>query len=158
MKNSYSYSHHSSLLSILFCKPVFLLSFYLTDLSWCEPASLSVGKLASSSSEFVLAKGFASSYFKITGCMLRTRFAFTRAFSLNTRHLLVWVHHERCAQICMHFERIMHSICADFARQRLLFLRSYTMPCAYQSKRRACVRVETSCMSVKDLTVICSWT
>ena len=38
----------------------------------------------------------------------------------------------------MHFERIIHSICADFAPQRLLFFRHYTMPCTRQSKRRAC--------------------
>ena len=60
--------------------------------------------------------------------------------------------------ICMHFERIIHSIRADFAPQRLLFFRHYTMPCAYQSKRRACVRVKTSHMRIKDSTAICNWT
>ena len=59
-------------MAILFCKAVFFLSFYLADLSCCEAASLSVGRHPSSTSEVVLKKGFASSSFKISGCILRT--------------------------------------------------------------------------------------
>ena len=64
----------------------------------------------------------------------------------------MWVYRERCVR----FERIIHSICADFAPQRLLFFRHYTMPYPHQSKRRPCVRVKTSRMRVKDLTAICN--
>ena len=64
----------------------------------------------------------------------------------------MWVYRERCVR----FERIIHSICADFAPQRLLFFRHYTMPYAHQSKRRAYVRVKTSRIRVKDLTAICN--
>ena len=55
------------------------------------------------------------------------------------------------------FECIIHSICADFALQKLLLFCNCTMPCAYQSKFLACVRVKMSRMSVKDLTVLCNW-
>ena len=57
--------------------------------------------------------------------------------SENARHLLVCI-------FCMRFERIIHSVCAYFAPRKLLIVRHYTMPCAYSSKRRACVRVKSN--------------
>ena len=58
----------------------------------------------------------------------------------------------------MCFERIIHSICADFGPQKPLFFRHYTIACAYRPKRRPCVRIKTSRLRVKDLTAICDWT
>ena len=43
-----------------------------------------------------------------------------------------------CAYIFIRFERIIHSIWADFAPQKPLSSRLYTMPCALSQKRRAC--------------------
>ena len=40
--------------------------------------------------------------------------------SENARHLSVWVYRERC-------EHLIHSVCADFAPRKLLFVRHYTI-------------------------------
>ena len=58
----------------------------------------------------------------------------------------------------MCFERTIHSLRADFAPRKLLFVRHYTMPCAHQSKRRACVRVKRLRMRDEDLSAICDRT
>ena len=73
--------------------------------------------------------------------------------SENTRHLLVWVY----CECCVRFERIIHSICADFALQRSLFFCHCIMPCAHQSKHHTCIRVKMSHLCVKNLTAICNW-
>ena len=39
--------------------------------------------------------------------------------SENARHLFVWVYREHCVNILYAFERIIHSICVDFAPQEL---------------------------------------
>ena len=74
--------------------------------------------------------------------------------SENARHLVAWIY--RGSKFCTRFERMIHSVCADFARRKLLFLRHYNIPCAHPSKRQACVR--TSLIRVKDLTTICNST
>ena len=56
------------------------------------------------------------------------------------------------------FERIIHSISTDLAGHKHLFFFPYTMQGAHQSERRACVKVKTSCMRVKDLSANCDWT
>ena len=58
----------------------------------------------------------------------------------------------------MRFERIIHSVWADFAPRKLLIVRHYTMPYAHYSKRRACVRVKQLRMRDEDLTAICDRT
>ena len=58
----------------------------------------------------------------------------------------------------MRFGRIIHSVCADFAPQKLLIVRHYTMPCAHYSKRSTCVRVKKLRMRSEDLTAICDRT
>ena len=55
---------------------------------------------------------------------------------------------------CTRFERVIHSISADLALHKLLFFFPYAMLVAHQSERRACVRVKTSFMRVKDLSAI----
>ena len=62
--------------------------------------------------------------------------------SENTRHS-GFTANDVCI-FCMRFERIIHSVCADFAPRKLLIVRHYTMPCAYSSKRHACVRVKSN--------------
>ena len=52
---------------------------------------------------------------------------------------------------CTRFERIIHSISTDLAGHKHLFFFPCTMQGAHQSERRACVKVKTSCMRVKDL-------
>ena len=61
--------------------------------------------------------------------------------------------------ICyMRFQRIIHSICANFAPLKLLFFRRYTIPCAHQWKRRACfwVKKRRACVWVKKRRA-CVW-
>ena len=59
---------------------------------------------------------------------------------------------------CTRFERVIHSISADLALHKLLFFFPYAILVAHQSERRACVRIKTSFMRVKDLSAICDWT
>ena len=60
--------------------------------------------------------------------------------SENARHLLARATANDVYIFCMRFERIIHSVYADFAPRKLLIIRHYTMPFVHYSKRRACIK------------------
>ena len=64
----------------------------------------------------------------------------------------MWVYRERCVHILYAFWAYYTQYLCWFCTAKPLISRHYTMPNARQSKRCACVIVNTSCMRVKYLT------
>ena len=66
-------------------------------------------------------------------------------------HSSMFANSNAACMFCTRFERIIHSISTDLAGHKHLFFFPCTMQGAHQLERRACVKVKTSCMRVKDL-------
>ena len=74
--------------------------------------------------------------------------------SENARHILVWVYRERCEHILYAFWE-SHAVSVLILRRESFSSSAITHPVCSQSKRRACVRIESLCMHDEDLTTIC---
>ena len=75
--------------------------------------------------------------------------------SENARHILVWVYRERCEHILYAFWASHAQCLCWFCAAKASLRPPLPILCAHQSKRRACVRLESLRMRDEDLTAIC---